>query len=137
MDKLLISPTPVTPEIHFAPEENIFLISGTSSPEDVRAMYYPVLEWIKQFIEEILEGRYTAWSAENPLVLKVDLYYFNSSSAKFYYDIFLELKRLSLSGIPVAIEWYFDEEDTDMQEAGSDISLLVDMEFTYMPKERK
>jgi hypothetical protein len=137
MDKLLISPTPVTPEIRFSPEENIFLISGTSSPEDVRAMYYPVLEWIKQFIEEILEGRYTAWSAENPLVLKVDLYYFNSSSAKFYYDIFLELKRLSLSGIPVNIEWYFDEEDTDMQEAGADISLLVDMEFTYMPKERK
>jgi len=137
MDKLLISPTPVTPEIRFSPEENIFLISGTSSPEDVRAMYYPVLEWIKQFIEEILEGRYTAWSAENPVVLKVDLYYFNSSSAKFYYDIFLELKRLSLSGIPVNIEWYFDEEDTDMQEAGADISLLVDMEFTYMPKERK
>jgi hypothetical protein len=136
MDKLIISPTPVTPEIHFSPEENIFSISGTSSPEDVRAMYYPVLEWVKQFIAEILEGRSSALSADNPLILKVDLYYFNSSSAKFYYDIFLELKNLSSSGIPVVIEWYFDEEDTDMQEAGSDISLLVDMEFTYIPKKR-
>jgi len=137
MDKLLISPTPVTPEIKFSPEENIFLISGTSSPEDVRAMYYPVLEWVKQFVDEIIEGRNNAFSADKPLVMKVDLYYFNSSSAKFYYDIFLELRKLSLSGVPVLIEWYFDEEDTDMQEAGSDIALLVDMEFTYMPKMRK
>jgi hypothetical protein len=136
MDKLLINPTPVTPEIHFSPSENIFQISGTSSPEDVRAMYYPVLEWIKQFIDEILEGKTTVWSADKPLIFKVDLYYFNSSSAKFYYDIFLELKRLSSSGVPVNIEWHFDEEDTDMQEAGSDISLLVDMEFTYIPKKR-
>jgi len=137
MDKLLISPTPVTPEIKFSPEENIFLISGTSSPEDVRAMYYPVLEWVKQFVDEIIEGRNNAFSADKLLVMKVDLYYFNSSSAKFYYDIFLELRKLSLSGVPVLIEWYFDEEDTDMQEAGSDIALLVDMEFTYMPKMRK
>jgi len=137
MDKLLISPTPVTPEIHFAPEENIFRISGTSSPEDVRAMYYPVLEWVKQFIDEIIEGGNSVYSEESPLIMKVDLYYFNSSSAKFYYDIFLELKRLSSSGVSVVIEWFYDEEDTDMQEAGSDIALLVDMEFTYMPKTRK
>jgi hypothetical protein len=137
MDKLLISPTPVTPEIYFSPEENIFRISGTSSPEDVRAMYYPVLEWVKQFIDEIIEGGNSVYSEESPLVMKVDLYYFNSSSAKFYYDIFLELKRLSSSGVTVVIEWLYDEEDTDMQEAGSDIALLVDMEFTYMPKTRK
>jgi len=137
MDKLLISPTPVTPEIHFSPEENIFLISGTSSPEDVRAMYYPVLEWVRQFIDEIIKGGNSVYSEATPLIMKVDLYYFNSSSAKFYYDIFLELKRLSSSGAAVVIEWYYDEEDTDMQEAGSDIALLVDMEFTYRPKMRK
>jgi hypothetical protein len=137
MEKLIVEPTPVTPEIHFSPEENVFLIKGTSSPEDVRAMYYPVIEWIKPFIDEIAEGRNNSFSADNPLIMKVDLYYFNSSSAKFFYDIFLELKRLSTSGVPVVIEWYYDEEDTDLQEAGSDISLLVGMEFTYIPKKRQ
>ena len=137
MQKLYVNPTPVTPEIHFSPEENLFLIRGTSSPEDVRAMYYPVIEWIRPFVDEIIEGRYNTYSSEYPLVMKVDLSYFNSSSAKFFYDIFLELKRLASSGVAVVIEWYFDEEDTDLQEAGSDISLLVDMEFMYIPKKRE
>jgi histidinol phosphatase-like PHP family hydrolase len=36
--------------------------------------------------------------------------------------------------LPVKVEWYYDEEDSDMKEAGADISLLVGMEFTYIPK---
>ncbi len=134
MQKLYISPTPISPEIHFSPEENIFLIRGTSSPEDVRALYYPVIEWTEKFINDILEGKYKNYSSENPLTLQADFEYFNSSSAKFLYDIFLELKRLSPAGIPVVIEWFYDEEDIDLKEAGADIALLAEMEFSYIPK---
>jgi hypothetical protein len=134
MQKLYISPTPLTPEIHFSPEDNIFLIRGTSSPEDVRSLYYPVIEWIKLFINNLIEGKHKIYTSENPLVFQTDLYYFNSSSAKFFYDIFFELKRLPPAGIPVIVEWFYDEEDIDMKEAGSDIALLEDMEFTYIPK---
>ena len=136
MQKLYIIPTPVTPEIIFSPEENIFIIRGTSCPEDVRAMYYPVIEWIKHFINDLIEGEHNIYTAENPLNFKVDMHYFNSSSAKFFYDIFLEMKKLSTSGIPVSIEWHYDEEDTDLQEAGYDIALMADMEFTYVPKKK-
>ena len=58
MQKLYISKTSITPEVNFSPEENIFLISGISSPEDVRAMYYPVIEWVVAFVNEIIEGKY-------------------------------------------------------------------------------
>jgi hypothetical protein len=44
------------------------------------------------------------------------------------------LKRLPDNGIPVNIEWYFDEEDIDLKEAGYDIALLAEMEFTYIEK---
>lgn len=134
MQKLSISPTPLTPEIHFSPEENIFMLRGTSSPEDVRALYYPVIEWIKTFIDNVIKGEIKIFSPENPLKFHVDLDYFNSSSAKFLYDIFMELKRLSLSGIPIIVEWYHDEEDIDMKEAGSDIAFLAEMDFTYISK---
>jgi hypothetical protein len=136
MQKLYISRTPNSPEIHFSPEENIFLIRGTSSPEDVRAMYYPVIEWIKLFIDDVLEGELTIYSPENALKFQADLAYFNSSSAKFFYDIFLELKRLLPFGIPVIVEWFYDEEDIDLKEAGLDISLLAGMEFTYIAKNK-
>jgi hypothetical protein len=134
MQKYYIRPGAFTPEINFSPEENIFLIRGVSSPEDVRAMYYPVIERLKSIINNIIEEENTIYSSVNPLRFQVDLTYFNSSSAKFLYDIFMELKRPAQAGIQVVVEWYYDEEDIDMKEAGIDIALLVEMEFTYIAK---
>lgn len=136
MQRFYMLPTSTTPEINFSPEENIFFIRGNSSPEDVRALYYPVIEWIKTFVNDLVEKKTNTFSAVNPLIMQTDLTYFNSSSAKFLYDIYVELKRLTTSGIPLVVEWYYDMEDTDMEEAGTDISMLVEMEFVYKPKER-
>jgi hypothetical protein len=82
MQKLYISKTSITPEVNFSPEENIFLISGISSPEDVRAMYYPVIEWVVAFVNEIIEGKYKDYKTDYPLKFKADLAYFNSSSGQ-------------------------------------------------------
>lgn len=134
MEKLYISHTRNTPEIHFSPLENIFLIRGKSSPEDVRAMYYPVIEWIKQYIDEIMETGNTNFTLDSPLRFQVNLKYFNSSSAKFLYDIFQELNRLVPSGIPFVVEWVYDKEDIDLKEAGSEIAMLAGMEFSFIAK---
>jgi hypothetical protein len=134
MEKLYISPTVTSPEINFSPEENHFSIRGTSTPEDVRALYYPVTQWINSFIGEILEGKNKSFTTDNPFHFQVDMDYFNSSSAKFFYDIFSDLKRLLQAGIPVVIQWYYDEEDIDLKEAGTDIALLSEMEFKFIPK---
>lgn len=134
MKQLFVKQTATTPEINFSPDENIFIIRGNSSPEDVRAMYYPVIEWIKIFVDDVIEGEYNNFSSENPVKLQVDLAYFNSSSAKFLYDIFSELKRLIDNKKPVVVEWFYDEIDSDHKEAGMDIALLVEMEFIYIPK---
>ena len=111
-------------------------MKGISNPEDVRGTYYPVIEWLRNYIDSLLEGNSNHYSNNAPLKFQVDLEYFNSSSAKFLYDIFFELKRLASSRIPIIVEWIYDEEDTDMQEAGSDIAMLLEMEFTYIPKPR-
>jgi hypothetical protein len=136
MQRLYIQQTDTTPEINFSPDENIFIIRGSSSPEDVRALYYPVIEWIRIFIDDIVEGEYKKYSPENPLMMQADLEYFNSSSAKFFYDIFTELKRLIAVNVPVIVEWMYDEEDIDQKEAGNDIALLVEMEFVFTSKKR-
>jgi SiaC family regulatory phosphoprotein len=134
MQKLYIKPTTTTPEVNFSPEQNIFLLRGVSSPEDVREMYYPVIEWIIDFVNEILEGKIKSFTSDNPLKFKADLMYLNSSSAKFLYDIFVELKKLIGQGVPVIVEWYYDEEDIDLKEGGMDIALLAGMDFTFIPK---
>jgi hypothetical protein len=136
MHKLSIPPTRITPEVYFSPDENIYIIRGNSAPEDVRKMYYPVLEWLRDFVSELTESKTKRFSFGNPFKLKVDLDYFNSSSAKFLYDIFSELKRLDTASVPFNIEWYYDVEDEDMKEAGYDISLLANMNFDYIAKHR-
>ena len=134
MQKLIIDPGNRTPSIMLSPDENVFYIRGTSSPEDVRKLYYPVIEWINTFTEEILKVEYKTLNNENPLRFQFDLKYFNSASAKFFFDILSKLNKLPSAGIPVNVEWYYNEEDTDMKEAGIDFSYLLGMEFTFIPK---
>jgi hypothetical protein len=134
MQKFHVDPTITTPGICFSPDDNQFYIRGKSSPEDVRTLYYPVLEWIRQFIQEVMEGKYPGFTSENPIRFQMDFTYFNSSSAKFIYDILLELKKFAAAGYPVKVEWLYEEEDIDMKEAGSDTSMLVEMDFDLISK---
>lgn len=134
MQKLYIKKTSTTPEINFSPDEKLFLIEGTSSPEDVRALYYPVIEWVQNLVNEIIAGKYKVFSGLVPIRLQIDLHYFNSSSAKFLFDILSEFKRLAPVSVPFIVEWSYEEEDSDMKDAGADIALLVGMEFTFIAK---
>lgn len=134
MEILNINSTHISPAIRFIPEKNDFSITGMSAPEDVRALYYPVIEWIDKFNSELSGGANKIFNETNPLTLKIDLNYFNSASAKFLLDILLELKKIRESGTPLVVEWYYEEDDIDMKEAGEDISELVEMELKYIIK---
>jgi len=37
----------------------------------------------------------------------------------------------------VIVNWYYDEEDTDMKDAGNDIATMAEMEFRYVLKPTK
>ena len=124
--------TDLTPEIILAPEENKFLIAGKSAPEDVRGLYYPVIEWMEEFADEVRQNN--IYTDTKPLLLKLDLEYFNSSSAKFLFDVFSYFRDLHNEGVAVDIEWHYDEEDVDLREAGEDMALLCELPFRYCAK---
>ena len=134
MKSFIHKATDLTPEITLAPDENRFTIAGKSAPEDVRGLYYPVIEWMGDFANEVRKGH--KYTDKSPLRLKLDLEYFNSSSAKFLFDIFTQFRELNNEGVPVDVEWHYDEEDTDLREAGEDLSLLCELPFRYCPKTR-
>lgn len=134
MENLYIDSTLTTPEIRFSSKENIFRISGISRPMDVRGFYYPVIDWVKELADEIINKKIDIYSKENPLRFQFDFLYFNSSSAKLLYDIFSELKRIHDEGISVRVEWSYDKEDTDMLSAGQDFAILAEMDFVPIMK---
>jgi hypothetical protein len=132
MEKLYISPTDISPEIILSPDTWELSISGTSAPEDVRGLYYPVIQWTTEMVNTILEN--PGITGESGVRMTIDLKYFNSSSGKFLHDIFTELSRLKQGNGSLEIRWFFDKEDVDMEEAAYDMAQLAGLEFICLPK---
>ncbi len=131
MKKLFIEKTSKTPKINFDPDNWIFEMEGISRPENVREFYYPIIERLENFrkneLKTIPEDK-----RKPPFVVKFFLDYFNSSSAKFILDIILQISEFHEEGVNPIIEWYFEEDDIDMKEAGQEFEELIDIDFKYI-----
>ena len=58
--------------------------------------------------------------------------YFNTASSKIILDILMKLEELHEAGNEVMIEWHYEEDDEDMQEAGEEYSEIVEVPFSFM-----
>jgi hypothetical protein len=122
MEILSIKGTQETPEILFDKAGGIFSISGKSLPEDVKDFYNPVINWIEEYSK-----------SPNPeTLLKVKMEYFNTASSKMILEIFELFKALLDAGHPVTIDWYYQEDDEDMQDAGEDYADILEVPFNFI-----
>lgn len=130
MDTLRIEGTSVTPRVFFSPKEFSLEISGYSRPENARDFYFPLLQWLERFKEWYLKSK----PADDSQVFnfKFKYIYFNSSSAKFIYDIILVLSEIQRAGVPIKIYWYFDEDDDELREAGEELSEMANVKLNYV-----
>ena len=124
MDNLLINATEITPKICFDYINKTFEISGESRPENVKDFYEPILTWIDNFFK----------SNNNNTLSKFDikLEYFNSSSAKFLLTLLKNLGVFYKSGTKIEINWYYEEGDDDMKEAGEQMSEMAKIPFNLI-----
>ncbi|MGM0497821.1 MAG: DUF1987 domain-containing protein [Bacteroidota bacterium] len=129
MEELKIEATEKSPRVLFDPNNQKFELEGNSRPEDVRDFYFPIIEKLKKYFENILEKGNFEYYQDNPVKFVFKLEYFNSSSAKFISDIVVLIGNYSKKGINVKIYWYFDEGDEDMMEVGEDFSEMIDIPF--------
>ena len=122
MESIKLEGTPKTPTVEFSAENGVLLLKGRSIPENSIEFYKPLINWIENY----------SASAPSETVLNVQLEYFNTSSSKCLLDIF---KRLERVGNPVTINWYFEEDDEDMLEAGEDYDAIIDIPFKMIEVE--
>lgn len=65
----------------------------------------------------------------------MDMFYFNSHSAKFLMALFETLDEAAGAGNRVAISWAFAADDTNMQELGEEFGEdLENAQFVLVPK---
>lgn len=136
MEKFHVLPKDHCPEILLSPDDNVFLIKGISRPEDIREVFYPVIKWMTEY-RDGLQKENNMFNEENPLIWQFDLEYFNSSSAKFLFDMVNILKSIHEDGTPVTITWIYDSEDTDNLEAGEDLAYLAEIDFLFLKRQER
>ena len=61
--------------------------------------------------------------------MKFKFDYFNSASAKQILDILSIFEEVKNGGGDVKIDWYFLEDDEDMEEAGEEYADIVEVPF--------
>src|ERR1043165_2206555 len=117
MEILNLEGTEDTPKIILDKKNGIFEISGRSLPEDSAEFYRPVLEWIGKYGEGA--------NPSTEFVFKLE--YFNTASSKLILDVLSALEEIP----GMKIEWCYQEDDEDMEEAGKEFSELVELPFSY------
>ena len=118
MQTLHLQGTEDTPRIILDKKNGAMEISGRSLPEDSTEFYRPVLDWIGEYA--------TNPNATTTFVFKLE--YFNTASSKVILDVLYALE--DIKGIKV--QWYFHDEDEDMEEAGQEFSELVEIPFEFL-----
>ena len=119
MEALAIEGTAKTPSVKFNAQEGLVEIKGRSIPENSIEFYKPLVEWLE---------KYSAAPTDLTQV-NVQLEYFNTSSSKCILDVFKKLEAIHKSKHEVIINWYYEEDDEDMLEAGEDYESIIRVPF--------
>lgn len=118
-DLFQINKTEDKPSVFFDKQNNIFKIEGKSLPENSKEFYDPILEWISEYVKQP--------NKETDFVCKID--YFNSSSARKFFEIFKELEKIKDSGNSIQVTWCHSAEDKLMEIKGQEFKSVVGIPF--------
>ena len=116
MEDIRIQGTPKTPTVNFISSEGLLEIKGRSIPENSIEFYKPLIDWIESYAQQPND-------ASN---VNIQLEYFNTSSSKCILDLFKKLEAINKT---ITINWYYEEDDEDMLEAGEDYEAIINIPF--------
>ncbi len=101
------------PSLNFDAYTGLLEISGESYLEDTKSFYDPVMDWLNDFTS----------NTEIPITLSVRLTYYNTSSSRSILEILHVLKEFEEKGGYVQINWFYNEDDVDIEEEVEDFEL--------------
>lgn len=125
MENLVLEGSAKTPSVKFDAGNGVLELKGRSIPENSVEFYKPLNDWIDNY----------GGSPKPVTILDMKLEYFNTSSSKCILDLFKQLESLNGKGTEVKVNWYFEEDDEDMEEAGEDYQAIIGLEFKMVEVE--
>ena len=112
-----------TPSIYMDERAGEISIKGISIPEDPHEFYHPLIQAIADY----------RTSPAERTALNLHLEYFNTSSTLVLRNLLKELQGIK-EKTNLEVNWFFDDDDEDMKEAGEEFKLLFsDINFNIKP----
>jgi len=119
MESITIPGTLKTPTIISDSDKGIIEIKGRSNPENSTLFYKPLIEWVE---------KYSA-SPNEKTVINIKLEHFNTSSSKCILDVFKKLEPIHKANGDISVNWYYEEDDEEMMEAGETYGTMTVIPF--------
>ena len=119
MESIIIEGTPKTSTVEFNAEEGKVEIKGRSIPENSVEFYNPLIAWLEAY----------GSNPKDVTQVNIQLEYFNTSSSKCILDVFKKLESLAKAGNDIKVNWFYEEDDEDMLEAGEDYQSIIKLPF--------
>ncbi len=125
MENLTLEGSAKTPTISFDASSGKLELRGRSIPENSVEFYKPLNEWIESY----------GTAPASATSVDVKLEYFNTSSSKCILDLFKKLEAISGDKTTVTVNWHFEVDDEDMEEAGQDYKAIIGLPFNIIEVE--
>jgi hypothetical protein len=123
MVEINIAETDTTPEVIFSSSKSLLFIKGNSYPENPNDFFTSIISNKANFLQT---------SADTKVKVEINLNYFNTSSNKCIINILRDLLILNDNKKVIDIDWYYDEEDTDMHQRGYELSKIINHPFNLI-----
>jgi hypothetical protein len=127
MADLNLEGSPKTPTIEFNSGSGYLLIRGRSIPENSIEFYKPLIESLELYNN----------TPQSNTKVDIQLEYFNTSSSKCILDVFKKLEAINAGDSEVVINWFYEEDDEDMLEAGEDYQAIINIPFKMIEVEEE
>lgn len=122
MQGYFIRSSKVTPSVYFNPKKELLDLRGKSSPENPLNFYGSLLLNMDRYVQ----------NHPGNITVNLAFEYFNTSSSKCIFNILRKLETFDQKGKRVIVNWYYEDGDDDMLEAGEDFSSFFGYTFNFV-----
>lgn len=117
--------TDKTPRVLMDADRGYFLLRGICMPEDALAFFEPLFKFLTSYFE----------TPKDVTTIDLDLEYFNTSSTRMLYQ-FMQLLSSHQDNSNIVINWHYEEDDLDLEEAGEEFKMLATgVQFNLVKKD--
>ena len=124
MGELNIPGTPKTPSIRSDSSQGFVEMKGRAHPENAKEFFMPLINWASEYVQDPREKT----------IINIDLEHFNTSSSKCILDFFKQLEPLKKAPNECIVNWYYEDDDEELLEAGETYEAITGFKFKLIGK---